>query len=255
MSVQHRRVGVAAVDQQLDPVARDRPSAGRAVERAGDRLDDAVGRGPGHAGPSPRTRSCGRSAASTNAMCSSSGTPSSAAPWMTSSRLTPRANALSLSFFLTLTRPRGPGGSATAAPGRRPPGTRTARPPRTAPWPWACRAARRCSWRVPGSPAASAPAARARPGCARPSAGCSSVGRVRGVGIALVVEVVQQADQPPGVGVLARTLGHRAHRDLDRVHVLPQRVRRGVLVHQREGSVAVRDMGSGWGLRADRPPR
>ena len=35
-------------------------------------------------------------------MCSSSGTPISAAPWVTSSRLTPRAKALSLSFFLTL---------------------------------------------------------------------------------------------------------------------------------------------------------
>src|SRR5437762_3561950 len=35
------------------------------------------------------------------AMCSSRGTPSSSAPWRTSSRFTPRANALSLSFFLT----------------------------------------------------------------------------------------------------------------------------------------------------------
>src|ERR1044072_3577744 len=36
-----------------------------------------------------------------NAMCSSSGTPSSSAPWRTSSRFTPRANALSFSFFFT----------------------------------------------------------------------------------------------------------------------------------------------------------
>ena len=67
------------------------------------------------------------------------------------------------------------------------------------------------------------------------------VGRMGGVGVALVVEVVQQADQPPGFRVLALALGHRPHRDLDRVHVLSQRVRGGVLQHQREG------LGSGEG--------
>ena len=41
-------------------------------------------------------------ASSTNCTCSHSSTPSSSAPRFTSSRLTPRANALSLNFFLRL---------------------------------------------------------------------------------------------------------------------------------------------------------
>src|SRR5581483_2378261 len=49
----------------------------------------------------PSVASTGRSAAMTNAIWSSSGTPSSSAPCFTSSRFTPRAKALSFNFFLT----------------------------------------------------------------------------------------------------------------------------------------------------------
>ena len=60
-----------------------------------------------------------------------------------------------------------------------------------------------------------------------------------GVGKPLVVEVVHQPDHAPGVGVLAGALGHGPHGELDRVHVLPQRVGGGVLLHEREGAIAV----------------
>ena len=46
--------------------------------------------------------------------------------------------------------------------------------------------------------------------------------RMRVVGIPLVVEVVQQPDQSPCLGILTLPLGHRPHRDLDGVHVLAE---------------------------------
>ena len=63
-------------------------------------------------------------------------------------------------------------------------------------------------------------------------------GRMRRVGKSLVVEVVQQADEPPGLGIFALALGHGPHRDLDGIHVFPQRVGCGVLVHESEGAVS-----------------
>src|SRR5687768_368761 len=91
---------VAGRDVPQD-VSGNRPRAGRAVERARQR-GGRVGGGRlyGHH-PRPNDGSTGRSAWMQKPMCSSSGTPSSSAPWRTSSRFTPRANALSFSFFLT----------------------------------------------------------------------------------------------------------------------------------------------------------
>ena len=229
--VEHRPVGVRSVDQEPDLVARDRPAAGRAVDRVGDRLlgadRDGGGAGAGHAAPSPRMRSWGRSAPRTNAMWSSSGTPSSAAPCSTSSRLTPRAKALSLSFFLTDS-------------GSRPQLVDREERPRHG------RIARHAGVvRVPqdGAPA------RLRQAESREDADALRRmllgGRVRRVGVALVVEVVQQPHQPPCLDVLPRPLRHRAHGELDRVHVLSQRVGGGVLVHQGEGVGAGEGHGGG----------
>ena len=64
-------------------------------------------------------------------------------------------------------------------------------------------------------------------------------GRVSGVGEPLVVEVVHQSHQPPGLDVLPRALGHRPHGEFDRVHVLPERVGGGVLVDERQGAIAI----------------
>src|SRR5206468_6970582 len=100
--VEHGAVGVRTVDEQAHLVAGHRSPAGSPIDGTSDRLGRAPARPFGHGPPSPIARSCGRSAASTHPIWSSSGTPSSAAPCTTSSRLTPRANALSLSFFLTL---------------------------------------------------------------------------------------------------------------------------------------------------------
>src|SRR5258708_2389577 len=105
--VQHRGERGRAVGVVRQRVAGDRPDAGGAVHGL---REASEGEGPGverahpagrAAAPSDNVSSTGRRAAITNAMCSSSGTPSSSAPWRTSSRFTPRANALSLSFFLT----------------------------------------------------------------------------------------------------------------------------------------------------------
>ena len=74
-------------------------------------------------------------------------------------------------------------------------------------------------------------------------------GRVGGVGKPLVVEVMEQTDQPPRLCVLARARRHGAHRELDRVHVLSQRVGGGILVQQGEGATAVeghRSSGGTW---------
>jgi len=60
-------------------------------------------------------------------------------------------------------------------------------------------------------------------------------GRVLGIGKLFVIEVVQQANEPPRLGILAVFGGIRAHRSLDREHVLPQRRRLGVLLHERKG--------------------
>src|SRR2546422_328097 len=60
-------------------------------------------------------------------------------------------------------------------------------------------------------------------------------GRVLGVGEFLVVEVVQQADETPRLGILAEFGGISPHRGLDREHVLAQRGRLRVLVHEGQG--------------------
>src|SRR2546421_7607175 len=116
--LEHHLERARAVGVMLEPIAADRAGPGGAVDREaqsigggpGDGAAGRPGRRPHPTGttggasvppPSPRARSTGRSAWITNAMCSSSGTPSSSAPWRTSSRFTPRANALSLSFFFT----------------------------------------------------------------------------------------------------------------------------------------------------------
>src|SRR2546422_1883409 len=111
--LQHRVQGSGALGIQLDAVALDGPRAAGAVhgERELVPLGDERGAprgGEAHPTPSPSVRSIGRSARITKAMCSSSGTPSSSAPWRTSSRFTPRANALSLSFFFTEETSRSP---------------------------------------------------------------------------------------------------------------------------------------------------
>ena len=62
---------------------------------------------------------------------------------------------------------------------------------------------------------------------------------MRGVGKALIVEVVQQADDAPRLRVFAELGGVGAHRRLDGQHVLAQRRRLGVLLHQGEGVGAI----------------
>src|SRR5207253_8472061 len=111
----HRVQGARALGIQVDPVPGDGPRSAGAVHGEGElvALGDELGGGAprggeAHPTPSPSVRSIGRSAWITKAMCSSSGTPSSSAPWRTSSRFTPRANALSLSFFFTEATSRSP---------------------------------------------------------------------------------------------------------------------------------------------------
>lgn len=55
----------------------------------------------------------------------------------------------------------------------------------------------------------------------------------------LVVKVVEQTDEPPRLRVLTELGGVSPHGSLDREHVLAQRSRLGVLVHQRQGFLAV----------------
>ena len=55
------------------------------------------------------------------------------------------------------------------------------------------------------------------------------------IGKLLVVEVVQQTDHAPCIGILALPLGHGAHGKLDGIHVAPQRLGGGVLMHELEG--------------------
>jgi len=66
--------------------------------------------------------------------------------------------------------------------------------------------------------------------------------RVRVVGEALVVEIVNEARRSPPFLILAEFGGIGAHGALDGQHVLAQRVTRRVLVHQREGLLAGRDV-------------
>src|SRR5439155_21526472 len=119
-----------AVRVVLQLVAPDGPGARGAVDRRGEHV--AVGRGAARqdwgsrdahtmgwgagapapsappAPPRPSVPSTGRSAWITKPTWSSRGTPSSSAPCRTSSRFTPRANALSLSFFFTDETSRSP---------------------------------------------------------------------------------------------------------------------------------------------------
>ena len=78
-------------------------------------------------------------------------------------------------------------------------------------------------------------------------------GRVRVVGPALVVEVVDEAREPPALRILAEAHGVGAHRRLHGEHVLPQGIAGGVLVHERERVVAGGERGHGravgYGLR------
>ena len=55
-----------------------------------------------------------------------------------------------------------------------------------------------------------------------PFAGMLLIGGLGGVGVALVVEVVQQAGQAPALLVLAEVSRVGAHRGLDGEHVLPE---------------------------------
>src|SRR5437762_2304506 len=66
-----------------------------------------------------------------------------------------------------------------------------------------------------------------------------AVGRAVGVGKAFVVEVVEEADDPPRLRVGALADGHRAHGAFDGVHVLAEGLRGGPLLHQFEGVGAV----------------
>src|SRR6185436_6293196 len=141
------------------------------------------------------------------AMCWSSGTPKSAAPCSTSSRLTPRANALSLSFFLTLETSRSDrlrDGRTRAQATRKPESSSTANSA------FAIGVARVAQYGLLH-----------RLGKAGRRQHSHALARVLGrrrvgvVGEPLVVEVVKQAYHAPGFGVLAGLPGHRPHGDLD----------------------------------------
>src|SRR5207249_337882 len=62
---------------------------------------------------------------------------------------------------------------------------------------------------------------------------------IRRVGPALIIKVVQQANQTPLLFVFAEFASIRSHRGLHREHVAAQGERLGVLVHQGEGGRAV----------------
>src|SRR5690606_18253122 len=100
--VVHRGIAVGPVDERRHAVPGNRAATRGAVHGGVHRLNPAGRLVLRHPAPRPISRSWGRSAASTKSMCWSSGTPSSSAPRSTSSRLTPRAKALSFSFFRTL---------------------------------------------------------------------------------------------------------------------------------------------------------
>ena len=59
------------------------------------------------------------------------------------------------------------------------------------------------------------------------------------IGELLVVEVVQEADKTPRLGILAEFGGIGPHRGFDREHVLAQRGRLCVLVHEGKGFCSV----------------
>jgi hypothetical protein len=55
-------------------------------------------------------------------------------------------------------------------------------------------------------------------------------GRMGGVWMALIIEIVHETSQPPPVGILAEAPGVGAHGGLDGEHVLSERLARRVLV-------------------------
>ena len=83
---EHRVQGARAVGVVLEAIAVDGPGARRAVDGEGERVAGGGRGGGGNAHPTaacpprPSSTSAGRSARITKAMCSSNGTPSSAAP-------------------------------------------------------------------------------------------------------------------------------------------------------------------------------
>ena len=164
---------------------------------------------------------------------------------MTSSRLTPRANALSFIFFrtdLASTSCTLRDGLHERGGGDEPRelvhGEQRLRHRR--------RRAGRCSssaWpRIASRMSSGQPRARRM---RTPSLGMLLGGRVRVVGEALVVEVVDQPREPPALHVLAAAAGVGAHGRLHGEHVLPQGVAGGVLVHEGEGVVSAGQHGSG----------
>ena len=197
--VEHGGVGVGAVDEEANAVAGNRAGRRRArlialssdcsapipvrVRRHGAAEAEHAARA---AGGRRARRRCARRAAR----------PAPRRPAVTSSRLTPRANALSLSFFFTLDDLEV--GEAPGRPHQRAGHEEAAQ--------LVHREERLRHRRVAGDAgvgrvaedgAAARPRAVPRARMRTPSAGCSSVARVGVVGEAFVVEVVQQPDQAP----------------------------------------------------------
>ena len=154
-------------------------------------------------------------------------------PSSTSSRLTPFANALSFIFFLTdfastsctlfvgftsAVAVISPVSSSTAKSAR---AMRVSRgTPEYTAWP-------RIACRMSSG----------QPRCRRkltPQAGCSSVAECDRVRVALVVEVVDETGEAPTFRIFAEMLGVRTHGGFDGQHVLPERIARRELFHQRE---------------------
>ena len=188
--------------------------------------------------PSPRIRSCGRSAAITNAISSSSGTPSSAAPGSHVLAAYSAGEGLVLELLLDardLEVRQAAGWPDQRAGHQESDSSSTAK-----------RAL--ASGVVRGTPVYAAcpriaccdSAASPRSASMRtPSAGMLPVGRMIGVGKAFVVEIMHQTHDAPDVRVGPLARRHGAHGDLDRVHVLPQRIGGRVFVDEGECGFAV----------------
>ena len=58
--------------------------------------------------------------------------------------------------------------------------------------------------------------------------------RMGRIGKSFVVEIMYQPDDAPVLGILAELSGHSPHRDLDGVHMFPERVGPRVFVDERE---------------------
>jgi hypothetical protein len=71
-----------------------------------------------------------------------------------------------------------------------------------------------------------------------PFGGMSFDRRVLLIGEALVIEIVEQAYQPPFLRIFPHALSHGPHRDLDGIHVLPKSFGGCVFVHERQSAVA-----------------